>query len=156
MSTPICPECSGIAEYNAYYSRYTCTSCTWEGEKASKSIENEEPSADKVFRIKQSDLALRILFPDLSCFHASKSSKESPSVLCYPVERPEMFRTEQEARNAMFIIIQDILLELRTKKGYGGVFEEEASENGAAIGLRLDGRIVCLARWTIAQSNPNS
>lgn len=153
MSTPICPECGGIAEYNAYCGIYTCTRCTWEGKKANKSAENAEPSADKVFRIKQSDLALRILFPDLSYFRTSKSSKEpSPTPYCV-TERPETFHTEQEARNAMFIIMQDILLELRTKKGYGGVFEEEASVNGAAIGLRLDGRIVCLARWTITNKS---
>ena len=26
----ICPRCGAIAEYNAYYGRYTCTRCNWE------------------------------------------------------------------------------------------------------------------------------
>ena len=30
----ICPKCGAIAEYNAYYSRTTCTSCSWESAKA--------------------------------------------------------------------------------------------------------------------------
>lgn len=29
----ICPKCGGIAEYNAYYERITCTRCSWESEK---------------------------------------------------------------------------------------------------------------------------
>lgn len=29
----ICPKCGGIAEYNAYYGRTTCTRCDWESEK---------------------------------------------------------------------------------------------------------------------------
>lgn len=29
----ICPKCGGIAEYNAYYGRITCTRCSWESEK---------------------------------------------------------------------------------------------------------------------------
>ncbi len=29
----ICPECGGIAEYNAYYKRVTCTRCNWESEQ---------------------------------------------------------------------------------------------------------------------------
>jgi len=29
----ICPKCGGIAEYNAYYGRITCTRCPWESEK---------------------------------------------------------------------------------------------------------------------------
>lgn len=33
----ICPECGSIAEYNAYYGRVVCTSCTWESEKCEES-----------------------------------------------------------------------------------------------------------------------
>lgn len=33
----ICPKCGAIAEYNAYYSRTTCTSCSWESAKVSGS-----------------------------------------------------------------------------------------------------------------------
>lgn len=29
----ICPKCGGIAEFNAYYERVTCTRCSWESEK---------------------------------------------------------------------------------------------------------------------------
>ena len=29
----ICPKCGGIAEFNAYYGRVTCTRCSWESEK---------------------------------------------------------------------------------------------------------------------------
>lgn len=29
----ICPICGAISEYNAYYSRITCTRCSWESEK---------------------------------------------------------------------------------------------------------------------------
>ena len=30
QSTYICPNCSAIAEWNAYYGRFTCTRCTYE------------------------------------------------------------------------------------------------------------------------------
>lgn len=33
MSVKICPLCGSIAEYNAYYGRFTCTRCIWEDEK---------------------------------------------------------------------------------------------------------------------------
>ena len=29
----ICPKCGSIAEYNAYYGRYTCVNCSWQSEK---------------------------------------------------------------------------------------------------------------------------
>lgn len=29
----ICPACGGIAEFNAYYGRITCTRCAWEGKQ---------------------------------------------------------------------------------------------------------------------------
>lgn len=29
----ICPKCGGIAEYDAYHGRVTCTRCSWESEK---------------------------------------------------------------------------------------------------------------------------
>lgn len=28
----VCPKCGSIAEYNSYYGRTTCTSCSWEEE----------------------------------------------------------------------------------------------------------------------------
>ena len=28
----ICPKCGAIAEWNAYYGRYTCTRCTYEAQ----------------------------------------------------------------------------------------------------------------------------
>ncbi len=34
----ICPKCGAIAEYNAYYGRTICTSCSWESDKSSKYI----------------------------------------------------------------------------------------------------------------------
>lgn len=32
----ICPKCKSIAEYNAYYGRVTCTSCSWESDDLKK------------------------------------------------------------------------------------------------------------------------
>lgn len=42
----ICPKCGAIAEYNAYYSRTTCTSCSWESAKRKES----KSEIRKVFR----------------------------------------------------------------------------------------------------------
>lgn len=36
QSTYICPNCSAIAEWNAYYGRFTCTRCTYEWEPDKK------------------------------------------------------------------------------------------------------------------------
>lgn len=36
QSTYICPNCSAIAEWNAYYGRFTCTRCTYEWEPDEK------------------------------------------------------------------------------------------------------------------------
>lgn len=35
----ICPVCKGIADYKAYYGRYTCTRCAWEGDNTMTEIE---------------------------------------------------------------------------------------------------------------------
>ena len=43
----ICPICGKIAEYNAYYSRYTCTSCVWESEKIIKTFTFKSSSGNK-------------------------------------------------------------------------------------------------------------
>lgn len=46
----ICPKCGKIAEYNAYYGRYTCTSCVWESEKVIKtfSLRNSSGNVRKI------------------------------------------------------------------------------------------------------------
>ena len=34
----ICPKCGAIAEYNAYYGRVICTTCSWQSEKSNRYI----------------------------------------------------------------------------------------------------------------------
>lgn len=49
----ICPKCGAIAEYNAYYNRYTCTRCTHEWSKQCSDERN---------------VNLRTIVVKLSCF----------------------------------------------------------------------------------------
>lgn len=51
----ICPKCGGIAEFNAYYGRITCTRCVWESEKI-----NSEDSKKYTFLKEEPNLSIKI------------------------------------------------------------------------------------------------
>lgn len=35
---PFCPECNRIIEYDSYFDKYYCTSCSWRSKKVNKKI----------------------------------------------------------------------------------------------------------------------
>lgn len=58
-----CPKCNRLADYDSYFDKYYCTSCSWRSEKVGKKIEikkSENSSLNNKFTYAFSGLKLTV------------------------------------------------------------------------------------------------